>query len=193
MENTGKRECTKKKLKDALIELCNEKAYYDITIIDICSRAQLYRSTFYRYYETKDDLLLEIENEYIEDTRLITSSFSGFHIDASTDQYKQYRRELIEDMEYHRKHKQLCCFLLSPAGDAYFHSKMVNSICNTLKKNNEQIGLWDKLDLEYTMNFFANGFIATIYEWLKRDDRTAEEIADFFLSVMKRFQKRTTA
>jgi len=187
MENTGKQERTKKKLKDALIELCNEKAYYDITIINICSRAQLYRSTFYRYYETKDDLLLEIENEYIEDTRLITSSIGGFHIDASAEQYEQYRSELIEDMEYHRKHKQLCCFLLSPAGDAYFHKKMVDSICNTLKMNNERVGIFDKLDLDYTMNFFANGFIATIYEWLKRDDRTAGEIADFLLSMMRRF------
>ncbi len=190
MENADKRIQTRRKLKDALIELCNEKAYYNITILDICNRAQLYRSTFYRYYETKDDLLREIENEYIEDTRLITSSISGFHPEASPEQYEQYRRELIADMEYHRKHKKLCCFLLSPAGDMSFHNKMVDSVSGSLKKNHAQFGTQDRTSIDYTANFFANGFIATIQKWLKQDDRTAEEIADFFLQVMKRLYKQ---
>lgn len=188
MENADKRIRTRRKLKDALIELCNEKAYYNITILDICNRAQLYRSTFYRYYETKDDLLREIENEYIEDTRLITSSISEFHAGASAEQYAQYRRELIADMEYHRKHKKLCRFLLSPAGDMNFHNKMVDSISRSLKKNRKQFGTQDNTNIDYTASFFANGFIATIHEWLKQDDRTAEEIADFFLQIMTQFQ-----
>lgn len=188
MENADKRMQTKRKLKEALIELCNEKVYYQITILDICNRAQLYRSTFYRYYETKDDLLREIEHEYIEDTRMITSSISGFHAGASAEQFEQYRRELVADMEYHRKHKKLCQFLLSPAGDLNFHNKMVDSISRSLKKNHEQFGTQSKINIDYTANFFANGFIATIHEWLKQDDRTAEEIADFFLLIMKQFQ-----
>ena len=60
-ENPEKRMRTKQKLTDALVELCEEKHYYDITVWDICNKAQLYRSTFYRYFEKKDDMLREID------------------------------------------------------------------------------------------------------------------------------------
>ena len=48
MENKEKRDRTRAALKAALIELCDEKSYYEITIWDICNKARMYRSTFYR-------------------------------------------------------------------------------------------------------------------------------------------------
>ena len=71
-ENNKKRSRTKEHLKTALISLCGKKAYYDITIQEICRQAGLNRSTFYRYYETKDDMLREIEQEYIDDILTLT-------------------------------------------------------------------------------------------------------------------------
>ncbi len=40
MENREKRERTRTMLKNALIALCDEKSYYDITIWDICNKAE---------------------------------------------------------------------------------------------------------------------------------------------------------
>ena len=71
-ENLEKRQRTRKKLADALAELREEKSYYAVTFWDICSKAQMYRSTSYRYYETKNELLREIEHEYVEETRNLT-------------------------------------------------------------------------------------------------------------------------
>ena len=47
-ENLEKQNRTKQKLKKALIDLCNQKGYYNTTIKDICDTAGTYRSTFYR-------------------------------------------------------------------------------------------------------------------------------------------------
>ena len=64
------------RLKEILIDLCAKKGYQTVTIGDICEKAETYRSTFYRYYDTKDDMLREIEHEYIDATRDLTPSFA---------------------------------------------------------------------------------------------------------------------
>lgn len=187
-ENVVKRSRTKSKLKTALIELCDEKGFYNVTIWDICERAGLYRSTFYRYYETKDEVLREIEHEYIEATRSLTPTLWNIHADASPEEMAQYRRELTADMEYHREHKAICKFLLSPAGDMYFYHKMVESIGQHMKKNFRKYGARNAKNAEYLTNFFAAGFVSTIEEWLNQDDFSPSEIASFLLDMIKALQ-----
>ena len=174
MERTKKRLRTRNQLKKALIGLCGEKNYYDITIDEICERAQTYRSTFYRYYDSKDKLLCEIENEYIEETQKLTPSFDAVSGEKIDDLYQLLLQELTRDMEYHWEHGDLCRFLLSPAGDIYFHNKMVASISDTFRKSNRKLQeQWDS-DTVYLMSFFANGYISAIYKL-----QTKEEIESY--------------
>ena len=51
---------TKRSLKEALIELMNEKSFEKITVTEICDRAYTSRITFYTYYTDKYNLLHEI-------------------------------------------------------------------------------------------------------------------------------------
>ena len=158
-------------LQHALVELCEEKSYYDITVRDICGKAQMYRSTFYRYYETKDELLREIEHEYVEETRNLTKSLTEFHADAPEEKMQLFLQELTADMEYHRANARLCRFLLSPAGDIYFHQKMVESIGNTVRKQIQKSGKpRSSRQAYYLVTYFASGFVSTVREWLIRDD-----------------------
>lgn len=187
-ENIKKRQRTKQKLAEALVELCDEKNYYDITVWDICQKAQVYRSTFYRYFDTKDEMLRSIENEYVTNTQNLTKSFNDFRFDASEEQMQVFLKELTDDMEYHRRNAKLCRFLLSPSGDLYFHQKMVESIGNTvrknLKKSRKEIS---SKEAQYLVTFFASGFVATIHEWLIRDNCPPEQIAAFLLDMIRRF------
>ena len=64
----------------------------------------MYRSTFYRYYDTKDEVLRETEHEYIEATRGLTPTLWSIHAGASPEEMERYHRELTADMEYHREH-----------------------------------------------------------------------------------------
>jgi AcrR family transcriptional regulator len=48
---------TRQTLSQALIVLIQEKRYEAITVQDICQRANVGRSTFYKHYQDKDDLL----------------------------------------------------------------------------------------------------------------------------------------
>lgn len=186
-ENLEKRQRTRRQLADALVELCEEKQYYDITVGELCSKAGFYRSTFYRYYETKDQLLREIEHTYLENTRRLTRSLYDFRPDAPEEQAAVFLRELTADMEYHRENARLCRFLLSPAGDLYFRQKMVESIVETVQTNLQKRGKFSGGDVHYLVNYFVSGYIATVYEWLIREDKTPAQIAGFLLDRMKQF------
>ncbi len=57
---------TRKLLQQALIELAAEKGFADITVGDITERAMVNRSTFYRHYLDKYDLLEKFMDEAYE-------------------------------------------------------------------------------------------------------------------------------
>lgn len=54
---------TKKKIFDTTIRLIHKKGYSKITIREICQNAQISVGTFYLYFSSKDDILLEIYYE----------------------------------------------------------------------------------------------------------------------------------
>ena len=60
---------TRKMIQEALLELTVEKGYAAITVQDIADRAMINRSTFYRHYLDKDDLLIK----YMDDVTALTS------------------------------------------------------------------------------------------------------------------------
>ena len=58
---------TLKLLKEALIELILEKGYDSVTVQDITDRANLGRATFYFHYKDKDELLVEMLDEVVNE------------------------------------------------------------------------------------------------------------------------------
>lgn len=50
---------TRELLKNALMQLIDEKGYDAVTIQDVVDRANVGRTTFYSHYQSKDDLLLD--------------------------------------------------------------------------------------------------------------------------------------
>ena len=59
---------TKLLLKTALMELMQEKEFDQITIKELCERADLNRTTFYLHYEDQRSVLKDIEKETMEKT-----------------------------------------------------------------------------------------------------------------------------
>lgn len=66
-ENLDKRSRRSRKwLKDALKDLLNEKAFDDISVTDISAKADVSRFTFYKHYENKEALLLNIVEDIFD-------------------------------------------------------------------------------------------------------------------------------
>lgn len=189
IDNLRKSERTRNRLKESLVKLCIEKGYNNVTVGDICTQAETYRSTFYRYYDTKDDMLREIEHEYIEETRKLTPSFADLHMDMTEAEVAGLRSELTADLVFHREHRELCMFLLSPYGDPYFTRKIAESLSEIAERSLRSHSTSYSSDTSYVVNFFVNGYIATIYEWLRKQNSSPEEIAELLLDMMFRLRK----
>ncbi len=64
---------TKRNIKEAFVQLLNEKDFLSITVQDILDRALINRSTFYRHYEDKYELAESLAGEFLADFRAMTS------------------------------------------------------------------------------------------------------------------------
>lgn len=62
-----RKERTLKFLREAVTELLHEKPFQKITVSEICERAMVRRPTFYRHFQSKDDLLLYVIRTRRED------------------------------------------------------------------------------------------------------------------------------
>ena len=66
MAYNRKIEQTQRLLKEALIKLLGQQNFEEITVNDIVPEAYVTRSTFYRYYDDKYELLSEIEDQILQ-------------------------------------------------------------------------------------------------------------------------------
>ncbi|HEA4384973.1 TPA: TetR/AcrR family transcriptional regulator, partial [Staphylococcus aureus] len=57
---------TQRNIKNALVSLLENNKFDFITINQIVEEAEITRSTFYRYYDDKYELISEIEEEILE-------------------------------------------------------------------------------------------------------------------------------
>lgn len=65
MKNDLRIALTKRMIKEALLKLLEEKPLSKIKVSELCEKSCINRATFYRHYETLQDVLHEIENDFI--------------------------------------------------------------------------------------------------------------------------------
>ena len=83
---------TKSLIKGAFIELVEEKGFDNVSVKDICLKAQINRNTFYLHYFDKIDLLTKIANEvFLEQENTI--NFVGGDLSINS------KEKIIQDIE----------------------------------------------------------------------------------------------
>ncbi|MEE1292684.1 MAG: TetR/AcrR family transcriptional regulator C-terminal domain-containing protein [Acutalibacteraceae bacterium] len=158
---------TKLLLKTALIELMQEKPFPQITIKELCERADLNRTTFYLHYADQTAVLREIENEATQKTIEYMKHASP---DAGTV-------ELIERfLNYVKDSPMLFRTLLLSGERASFKPDFIASTLSEIRENLPRYG--DELHEKYVFIFLMEGSAHIITEWLRSDfDLPTAEIA----------------
>lgn len=148
---------SKELLMTALLELLVKKPYNQITITEISSQAQLARRTFYRNFDTKEDIL----NLYIQ--KLISEYIELL---GQEDTLKIYN---VARVYFTFWNKHLDFLILMEKNNLLYmllekYNKYLPIIHNKFKKNKE-----DSLNnnvLEYILAFSAGGFWNTLIKWV---------------------------
>ncbi|NJO83194.1 MAG: helix-turn-helix transcriptional regulator [Blastochloris sp.] len=63
---------TRRLLSQALVELVNQQRYENITIRDITDRADIGYATFFRHYESKDALMLDVVTNIVSELEFLS-------------------------------------------------------------------------------------------------------------------------
>lgn len=115
MPYENKTNYTRRQLQNAMIELLEEKPFEKITINDIASHVHVNRSTVYRYYDDKYDLLETIEDQLLAEMNDLRDSFNPL----------ADRLSLADGLEILKVHFKAFHALLGPNGDRNFEAKML--------------------------------------------------------------------
>ena len=172
MENQRVR-MSKKLLKEALISLLAEKNIEKITIYELCERATINRTTFYKYYGSQYDLLDEIEAD--------TFAFIEKEL---RDNPLNPVSQITTILHYARENIKTMRVLTESTTDKEFAVKLFSLpvIREGILRQTPQ-GLPAELS-EYLLAFYSNGWYAIIRQWLQQGapgDTT--ELAHFLFAL----------
>lgn len=151
---------TRRLMKDALMELMENKPLASVSITELCSRADVNRSTFYSYYSDLLQLLKEIEDDIIgqlPEAKPIVD-------------YADPDRQLIEEFTlffgYVRKHAR-DFFILLQSGDIHFRERLIDTIMSRFRrKPTETI---DPLMRRWSYIYCLNGTFGMMRDWISQD------------------------
>ena len=84
---------TKKIIKDSFLELLESKEIDKITVSELCSKADINRATFYRYYIDIYDLLEKIGQELVDEFKEMLNNYKDSSLKDVTKVYLTILKE----------------------------------------------------------------------------------------------------
>ena len=165
---------SKKMIRQAFLELLQEKPCEKITVTDIAQRADLNRSTFYAHYPEVQGLIEEIEDEIVSRSMQLLSEVTCQNIFQDP---KVFLQILVQPVEENKKLYQL--LVQSDYAGRQLHK--INEAFAAYVLNSPEIpeSLRNSKYFAVRINFFIGGIINTYCQWLTGElDCSLDDIAE---------------
>ncbi len=168
---------TYKSLFKAFIELLSEKNFDELTVSEICNKANVHRATFYKHFEDKYAFL-----NFIFESSLSEIKLKGLATDHTPENIKENFMYFIRIIfEYIQKNKLVFEVIFSEKHSLSLGSTFVSAVELYIISNIKMV-LSDATDesLEVFASFYANAFIGVV-KWYStsKKDYPLELIFDF--------------
>ena len=173
---------TRKLLRDAMMSLIMEDGYDAISIQDITEKANLGRATFYLHFKDKDELLLDVMEQFIDEFMEQVPQISGaqWRLDDT--------KALVRLFDFAAEHYDLYRILIIGSGGITAANQLRQSVAanisDLIQQEIDEHGAKPVMPTEFIANHFAGSLLSTIYWWLDNDlPYTVEEMAEMFQKV----------
>ena len=176
MKQSERVERTKKTISLALYALLLRKPYEEITVSDICRKADISRVSFYHYYDKKDDILIQFSDE----------RFAEFFDDFTKLESMTLEDLVVEMFRFLKKNsRQLAILRYAKKEDILleqFHSYgryifSNNRTSNLLQKNRNN---------QFLLPFLVGGLFQVIMRWLDQGmSAPPEEVAKSVFEIIQ--------
>ncbi|MDR1538563.1 MAG: TetR/AcrR family transcriptional regulator [Clostridiales bacterium] len=174
MENQRIR-LTKQLLRDSLTSLLYEKSIHKITVSEICVKAQINRTTFYKYYGSQYDLFNDMENEVLAQI--------DKYLEANSDSLVGLQ-QVANIISFVNSNLGFCRILANNSVDSDFPEKLMNRP-RIKQLLNSMLGGYGEKEQEYINSFVVNGCFSMAKIWLNKESREPPEfIAELLTSTI---------
>ena len=158
-------------LRQALVELMEERGFESISVNDLCVRAGLTRGTFYNHYQDKDGLLVAFEDEVLVDLASFERRMGELGV-GDVLPYIVGKRPLpflVELYDYLRTQGDFLHAVMGPGGDAGFAPRLRDSLCTQIVESvlHEQYRDNPTAFVGYYVAFFASAYLGVISRWIE--------------------------
>ena len=168
---------SKEWIMESLLKLLSEKPYSKITITEITSVAQLARRTFYRNFDSKEDILdMYIQKLFGEYVNLLKEE-KILKISTVAKVYFTFWSKHL-DFLILMENNNLLYMLLQK------YNQYLPIIHKNFKDNKEEYG--DDNTLEYVLAFSSGGFWNMLIKWVHEGaKKTPNEMAELINIILK--------
>ena len=150
---------TKRLLKEAFLEMFKTTPIDKIHVRTLCDKAEINRSTFYKYYTGPLDLLAEMENEML---LLVEQEMQKCHSLSGS---------LVTICLYLENNIEMARLIINNAsGD--FHKKLFSlpSLRNLISA---RLDGFSETEKNYIVSFITTGYYQMFKDWINKDNREA--------------------
>ena len=173
---------TRKLLRESIMALILEEGYDAISIQDITDHANLGRATFYLHFKDKDELLLDVMNQFMADFLEQVPQFS-------TSQWRLEDTKTIARLfDFAAEHYDLYRIMIIGSGgitaSRQLHQTIAENIKTSIQNEIDELILEPAVPVDFIANYYAGSLLTTIYWWLDSDlPYSVEEMAVMFQKI----------
>ena len=142
------------------LEMLREIDIYHISIRELCQKADVNRTTFYKYYGSQFDLLADMEKDMLD-----------FLSNVITKHAENPVRIIEAACEYMESHLEFVRLIINNNVDPLFPQKLFSQAAVREAALAKYGGKQNPAELEYLFNFITYGAYRVICVWLNKDNR----------------------
>jgi len=175
---------TKKRLRKAFAQMMLERPLQNISVAELCIKAEINRSTFYAHYADIFDLQQRLEEEiYLEFQE--TLSHVNLPNALSVDKVPLF---MVTMFDFLKRNADLCGVFLGPYADRQFVLNLLNNAKEiTLTQYSKVYKKASPHQLELFYTFIAYGCIGLLEFWMQNGFvETVEEMAEMTNAMILR-------
>ncbi|MBQ9021621.1 MAG: TetR/AcrR family transcriptional regulator [Eggerthellaceae bacterium] len=173
LSKTGDRRIsrTQAALRDALVQLVEQRGLDAISVGDLCTAADITRGTFYNHFKDKEALVNFFEDQVIDDLGVFQERMGTLSLAelAKVAVQKKPLPLLIELFDYLRSEGEFLHALLGAGGDAAFGPRIRDCVCTNLVQSVLHKRYRESSDpfVAYYVSFYASAYLGVITRWIE--------------------------
>ena len=167
---------TKRKLSKSLISLLTSKSITEIDVSELCEKAGINRTTFYKHYASLYHLLDELIVQFFKRIETLFLSLSSGENTTS---------KVVYLLKYLKQNREFVTIIMNNNSFSSISERLIqlNFICNLINSN-IQYRKNDYVSEDYYVDFIISGWIAAIRRWVNENcDLDVNTLARLLTSI----------